>query len=1322
MLVGLGGGAEGGDARHGCVGAGHGGDQGDVVDGGQGADLALVGGGSATRWGVDQQVDLAVGDHVGDVGPALGQLGHQLNADAGAAEKLVRAAGGHQAEAHGRELLAEAHDLGLVVVADAQEHRALGRQLHSSGHLALGERHAEAHVDAHHLAGRPHLRPEYHVHARELGEREDALFYRGLPRARRLGHAKLIHAQPSHDLGGELRPRHAGRLGDERHGSAGARIHLDDEHLAVLDGELDVHEPANAQPLSQQVGLTLDLADDLGRQAERRQGAGRIARVNARLLDVLHHAADHGPWILLSRAVRARAEVGDAIDVHLDGVVQELVDQDRVVPPHRRGIHSFCHVGVELLLVRDDLHRPPAKNVAGPHQHRIADPLGHLAGLLDRKRRTAGRALQLELIEYLGEPLAVLRKVDRLRAGADDRHLVLFQTAGEVQRGLAAELDYHAVQKTAGLAQRLAVEPLADVQHVLLRQRLEKQHVGRVVVRRDGLRVRVDHHRLVPKLAGREGRVNATVVELDPLPDPVRPAAENDDLLAVRDANLIINRLRIACHGGAFGGAGRIACLRTRVENGDGLRGCFAVPAPFFDDATIFPQFHASDRRLVRRVVVRRISFELGRAGVHQLVDGLDACKNAHAADLPRLSAPDRCQLDVAVAPLFRLFQQVEDPNLQLAVLGNLRVEPVELRVFEHVDGLVGQLGRLLIIAGIMESLGLQHLLGALGHNPVRLGSKLYDLPGGRGLLHQRRQLILELDELADVFEEPAVDLAEFEDLIDAPAELEGVADVIQPALAGDGQLAGKLRIIDGPFNVGPGRALGHGNLCGLRLRQYAPRLRSGQSARLRQRLRRGMQSAIPRVEPLVAAVQAQAETLDLHRANALLEAFLERPADAHGLADGLHLRGERLVGLRELLERPTRNLRHHVVDRRLETGGRLAGDVVAELVERVAHGQLRGDLGDGEAGGLGRQGRRPADAGVHLDDDHPAGDGIDGELDVAAPGLDADSANNRDRGVPHELVFLVRKRLGRGDGDRVARVDAHRVEVLDRADDDHVVRLVAHDLQLVLLPAEQGFLDQDLADRRILQTAGGDSLELLAVEGEPPAGAAQRVGRADAHGQAHLVGDPPRLAHVVRNAALRHVQADAKADVLELGAVLGPVDDLPSRADHLDAELGQRAVVRHGHGRVQARLPAERRQQGVGTFLFDDLRDGVGGYRLDIRAVGELRIGHDGRRVGVDQDDSIPLLAQGLAGLRAGIIELAALADNDRTGPDEHDGLQVIPSWHIPWLPLVAIRYSPARRAAQPVRHGQIRKKLPKPPSRHKGQKNGRRGTESNKKQKKQQ
>ena len=89
----------------------------------------------------------------------------------------------------------------------------------------------------------------------------------------------------------------------------------------------------------------------------------------------------------------------------------------------------------------------------------------------------------------------------------------------EPQRRLAAELRHD--------ADRLL--PVEHREHLLRRERLEVEAVGCVVVGRDGLRVAVDHHRLVAESPERLHGVDAAVVELDPLPDPVRPGADDHD-------------------------------------------------------------------------------------------------------------------------------------------------------------------------------------------------------------------------------------------------------------------------------------------------------------------------------------------------------------------------------------------------------------------------------------------------------------------------------------------------------------------------------------------------------------------------------------------------------------------------------------------------------------------------------------------------------------------------------------------------------------------------------------------------------------------------
>ena len=197
---------------------------------------------------------------------------------------------------------------------------------------------------------------------------------------------------------------------------------------------------------------------------------------------------------------------------------------------------------------------------------------------------------------------------------------------------------------------------------------------------------------------------------------------------------------------------------------------------------------------------------------------------------------------------------------------------------------------------------------------------------------------------------------------------------------------------------------------------------------------------------------------------------------------------------MREFFEGEPGNLHDNVINRRLEAGRRGLGDVVGDFVERVPDGQLGGDLGNRKSGGLRCQRARAADARVHLDDAQAAVVGIDSELDVRAAGFHPDLADTGETGVPHHLPFLVSQRLDRGNGDRVAGVDAHRIEILNRTDDDAIVVLVPHHLGLEFLPANQRFFDEDLADGRRFESALRQQVELFAVVGDAASRSAERV------------------------------------------------------------------------------------------------------------------------------------------------------------------------------------------------------------------------------------
>ena len=117
-----------------------------------------------------------------------------------------------------------------------------------------------------------------------------------------------------------LRERHARRLRDERHGAARARIRLDHVDGIALNGVLHVHEAAHAERERDARRRVAQLLHERLGEGERRDARCRIARVNARLLDVLQDAADVD-----------FVAVTERIDVALDGAFQETIEVDRVI-------------------------------------------------------------------------------------------------------------------------------------------------------------------------------------------------------------------------------------------------------------------------------------------------------------------------------------------------------------------------------------------------------------------------------------------------------------------------------------------------------------------------------------------------------------------------------------------------------------------------------------------------------------------------------------------------------------------------------------------------------------------------------------------------------------------------------------------------------------------------------------------------------------------------------------------------------------------------------------------------------------------------------
>src|SRR4029077_9447555 len=96
-------------------------------------------------------------------------------------------------------------------------------------------------------------------------------------------------------------------------------------------------------------------------------------------------------------------------------------------------------------------------------------------------------------------------------------------------------------------------------------------------------------------------------------------------------------------------------------------------------------------------------------------------------------------------------------------------------------------------------------------------------------------------------------------------------------------------------------------------------------------------------------------------------------------------------------------------------------------------------------------------------------------------------------------------------------------------------------------------------------------------------------------------------------------------------------------------------AAVSELNRKVERRLSANRRQNGkarCGRHLAldtNDLFEILASKRLDVSAVRRLGISHDGGRVRIGQHDFKALGLERLASLRARVVELGGLADDDR-------------------------------------------------------------------------
>ena len=222
--------------------------------------------------------------------------------------------------------------------------------------------------------------------------------------------------------------------------------------------------------------------------------------------------------------------------------------------------------------------------------------------------------------------------------------------------------------------------------------------------------------------------------------------------------------------------------------------------------------------------------------------------------------------------------------------------------------------------------------------------------------------------------------------------------------------------------------------------------------------------------------------------------------------------------------------------------------------------------------------------------------------------------------------------------------MDAKRVEVLHVTDRDAAVGRVADHLELYLLPALEGLLDEYLGGEG--ESLGAEFLQFGVIVHEAGAEAAEGIRRAK----------DERIAEVARGGlglleVLGRMRPDGQDTYLvepfyEKFAVLGVHYGLDGRTEHLDSVFLKHSAAVQVDAAVEGGLASEGQKYALGPLLRDDLLHEERRDRQEINPVGYAFRSLHGRDVRVDEDRLDPVLAQGLESLCAGVIEFSCLAD----------------------------------------------------------------------------
>ena len=198
------------------------------------------------------------------------------------------------------------------------------------------------------------------------------------------------------------------------------------------------------------------------------------------------------------------------------------------------------------------------------------------------------------------------------------------------------------------------------------------------------------------------------------------------------------------------------------------------------------------------------------------------------------------------------------------------------------------------------------------------------------------------------------------------------------------------------------------------------------------------------------------------------------------------------------------------------------------------------------------------------------------------------------------------------------------------------------------------------------LETAFANSTQFFFIVNQAAAGTTHRVGRAQDDRIAKFFCRIEGFLNGVAGFTLGHFNAQVVHGLFKSNAVFAPFDGIDLDTDNLDAVFAQDTSLIQFGTQIQAGLAAQVWQQRIRPFLFNNPGHAFFIQRFNIGFVSHFWIRHNRRRIGIDQNNFIAQTAQGFTGLCAGIVEFTSLANNNRTGADNQDFMDISSLTHM--------------------------------------------------------